>query len=105
MNVYGTLPDTPDTDGDFINDGDEVLAGSDPLDLLNWPNFADADLAPLGSPDGLINAADYLLAQRIVLGNVSATSLQLAHGDLYPEGSPDGVINTSDLILILKLVQ
>ena len=105
LNVYGTLPDTPDTDGDFINDGDEVLAGSDPLDLLNWPNFADADLAPLGSPDGLINAADYLLAQRIVLGNVSATSLQLAHGDLYPEGSPDGVINTSDLILILKLVQ
>lgn len=105
LSVYGTLPDTPDTDGDFIGDGDEVLAGSDPLDLLNWPNFADGDLAPLGSPDGLINAADYLLAQRIVLGDVSATSLELAHGDLYPVGSPDGVIDTSDLILILKLVQ
>jgi len=105
INVYGTLPDNPDTDGDFINDGDEINNGSDPLDILSWPNFADGDVAPLGAPDGLVNAADYLIAQRIVLGEISATSLELAHGDLYPVGSPDGVINTSDLILFLKLVQ
>jgi hypothetical protein len=53
----------------------------------------------------VINAADYLIAQRIVLGELSATSLELAHGDLYPPTSPDGIINTSDLILLLKLVQ
>jgi hypothetical protein len=105
LNLYSTLPDTPDSDGDFINDGDEVLAGSDPLDILSWPNYADGDLAPLGVPDGLINAADYLVAQRISLGEIPVTSLELAHGDLYPEGSPDGVINVSDLILLLKLVQ
>jgi hypothetical protein len=105
INIYGTLPDDPDTDGDFINDGDEIINASDPLDPLSWPNFADGDIAPLGSPDGLINAADYLVMQRIVLGEASATSLELAHGDLYPAGAADGIINTSDLILLLKLVQ
>ena len=105
LNLYATLPDTPDSDGDFINDGDEVLAGSDPLDPSSWPNYADGDLAPLGAPDGLINAADYLVAQRISLGEIPITSLELAHGDLYPEGSPDGMINVSDLILLLKIIQ
>ncbi len=105
INIYGTLPGNPDSDGDFINDGDEINNASDPLDALSWPNFADGDIAPLGSPDGQVNAADYLVAQRIVLGEVPATSLELSHGDLYPAGSPDGLINTSDLILLLKLVQ
>lgn len=105
VNVYSTLPNSPDSDGDFINDGDEINNGGDPLDPLSWPNFADGDIAPLGSPDGVINAADYLVAQRIVLGEIAATSLELAHADLYPAGSPDGVINVSDLILLLKLVQ
>jgi len=104
INTYGTLPNNPDTDGDFINDGDEINNNSDPSDPLSWPNFADGDIAPLGSPDGLVNAADYLVMQRIVLGEISATSLELAHGDLYPV-SPDGKINTSDLILLLKLIQ
>jgi hypothetical protein len=105
VHVYGTFPNSPDSDGDLINDGDEVSYGSDPLDSSSWPNFADGDIAPLGSPDGVINAADYLVAQRIALGEIAATSLELAHGDLYPAGSPDGVINVSDLILLLKLVQ
>jgi hypothetical protein len=105
INVYGTLPDDPDSDGDFINDGDEIGNSSDPLDPTSWPNFADGDLAPLGSPDGVVNAADYLLAQRIVLGELEATSLEKAHADLYPADTPDGLINTSDLILLLKLVQ
>ena len=105
INVYGTLVNNPDSDGDLINDGDEIFNASDPLDPLSWPNFADGDIAPLGSPDGVINAADYLIAQRIAIGELTPAALQLAHGDLYPAGSPDGVINTSDLILLLKLVQ
>lgn len=105
ITTYGTSPGNPDTDGDFINDGDEINNGGDPLDPLSWPNFADGDIAPLGSPDGVINAADYLVAQRIVLGEIAATSLEFAHADLYPAGSPDGIINVSDLILLLKLVQ
>ena len=105
INIHLTDPNLADTDGDFIDDGVELSNGTDPLDILDWPNFADGDIAPLGSPDGQVNAADYLLAQRIALGELTATSLELAHGDLYPAGSPDGVINTSDLILLLQLVQ
>jgi ABC-type transport system substrate-binding protein len=30
-NIYGTDPENPDTDGDGINDGDEVSSGSNPL--------------------------------------------------------------------------
>lgn len=105
VHVHGTNPTLPDTDSDFIDDGDEIMNASDPLDPLSWPNFADGDIAPLGAPDGLVNAADFLLAQRIVLGEISVTSLELAHGDLYPAGSPDGVIDVSDLILLLQIMQ
>ncbi len=105
INLYSTLPNNPDTDGDFIDDGVEVNEGSDPVDLTSWPNFADGDVSPLGAPDGSVNASDYLVMQRIVLGDISVTSLELAHGDLYPAGAPDGVIDMSDLILLLKLVQ
>lgn len=65
---------------------------------------ADGDLAPLGNPDGIINAADYLIAMRIALGDIDATSLELAHGDIYPSGSPDGVIDLSDVVLILNKI-
>jgi len=108
INVYFTDPNLADTDGDLIDDGVEInnaVDPSNPLDPLDWPNFADSDLAPLGSPDGVINAADYLIAQRIALGTLVATPLELAHGDVYPAGAPDGVIDASDLVLILQLVQ
>ena len=108
INTYLTDPNLADTDGDFIDDGVEINNGidpSDPLDILDWPNFADGDIAPLGYPDGEVNAADYLLAQRIAIGDLTATSLELAHGDIYPVGSPDGKINVSDLILLLQLLQ
>ncbi|MEE9494241.1 MAG: Calx-beta domain-containing protein [Gammaproteobacteria bacterium] len=65
---------------------------------------ADGDLAPLGAPDGIINAADLLIATRISLGTLTPTAQQLVHGDLYPPNAPDGVINVQDLILIQKLV-
>ena len=66
----------------------------------NYPVYADGDLAPLGFPDGLINTADYLIASRIVLGQVTPTDLEYAHGDLYPAGAPDGVINLQDMLLL-----
>lgn len=89
-------PLSPDTDADGLVDGNDPI----PLDF----NFADGDLAPLGASDGQINAGDYLLALRITLGLLTATSLELAHGDLYPPGAPDGVINLQDLILLQKLL-
>ena len=52
-----------------------------------------------------MNAADLLIAQRIVLGLINPpTPLDLAHGDVYPPGAPDGVIDMSDLLLIQKMV-
>jgi hypothetical protein len=44
------------------------------------------------------------MAQRIVLGSITATQLELDHGDVYPLGAPDGVIDVSDLLLIQKMV-
>jgi len=66
--------------------------------------YADGDLAPLGSPDGLINSADYLIANRIVIDSLTPTQLEFSHGDVYPPGAPDEVINIQDLLLIQKLV-
>ncbi len=70
----------------------------------SFPVYADGDLAPLGAPDGLINTADYLIASRITLGQVSPTGLELSHGDIYPTGVPDGVINIQDLLLLQQRV-
>jgi len=55
INIYGTDPFNPDTDGDSWWDGDEVDAGSDPLDPNSfpyrggWPINLDKDA--LGDPD------------------------------------------------------
>jgi len=62
--------------------------------------YADGDLAPLGAPDGLINIADLLVADQILLGIVASTELELSHGDLYPVDAPDGVLNVQDLLLL-----
>ena len=67
------------------------------------PIYADGDLAPLGAPDGLVNSADYLIANRIVLESLTPTQLELSHGDVYPVGAPDGVLNIQDMLLIQRL--
>lgn len=101
--AFGTDPLLMDSDGDQLGDGLEVANNADPLDPNNWPNLADGDIAPLGSPDGSVNAGDILIGVRISLGLVTPTALELAHGDLYPVGAPDGIINLQDLILLQKI--
>lgn len=83
-------------------DNDQILDNLDPIPLTF--NFNDGDLAPLGAPDGLINAADFAVATRIILGNIVSGELELSHADVYPQGAPDGILNTSDLILIKQLI-
>lgn len=49
--------------------------------------------------DGVVNHVDMLLAQRITLGMIAATSEQVSRGDIYP----DGKIDASDYLLIQKM--
>ena len=76
---------------------------TDPLPLLF--NFDDGDVAPPGSPDGNINAGDYVVMMRLVLGLLAPGDSELAHGDLYPPGAPDGEIGLPDLLQLLQLLQ
>jgi len=81
-------------------DNDGFLDAVDPLALIF--NYMDGDLAPLGNPDGVINLADYVVARRILNGDVLPTEIELSHGDLYPQALPDGEITTSDVLMIYQ---
>lgn len=116
--TLGTNPRALDSDGDGLDDGYEVnVLGTDPtrddtdndglLDAVDpYPLVpADGDVAPLGAPDSVVNAADYAVMQRIVLGQVPVTTEILGHGDLYPPGAPDGVIDLADLVVLRSRLQ
>ncbi len=121
----GTNPLLSDTDGDNLSDFDEVNYDGDPSsynpiadlnplstdtdgdglqDDIDLSPLGDGDVAPVGAPDGVVNAGDYVVMMGIVLGLRTATSLELAHGDLYPTGTPDGQIDLSDLMLLFQLL-
>ena len=95
----------------YHSNGEEVRTSSDyyVLDIdfasIHYSSYlvralADGDLAPLGSPDGNINAGDILIAVRIGLGTLTPGALEITHGDM----NADGVINLSDIIIITKSV-
>ena len=96
-NDTGTDPLLADTDGDGFDDGLEISLGTDPVSPFSFPQ-ADGDLAPYGNPDGVINAADVLIALRIILGQIEATPFDVAHGDM----NGNGVIDLSDVIVITR---
>ena len=125
----GTDPLLVDTDGDGLGDFDEVNVDGNPLDYQPgvdtnpaaadsdadglhdgvdpdpWTVYVgDGDLAPRNVPDGVIDAADLLVAQRIMTGLTAATAHDRSHGDIYPPGAPDGVIDLSDVLLIQQLL-
>jgi len=91
-----------DTDGDGYNDGEEVAADSDPLDMNSIPASPDGDL----NNDGVVNVVDVLIAQQILNGQLIPTVEQLAHGDVAPLISgiptPDAQFNLGDLIVITR---
>ncbi len=100
VNSTGSSPLLYDTDGDGFDDGTEVASGKDPNDPASYPIIADADL----NADGIVNAADVLVAQQIILGQRTPTAIELSHGDVAPliNGIPasDSQFNTGDLLLI-----
>jgi hypothetical protein len=95
-----TNPLDPDTDGDLVKDGTEVLAGYDPLDGGDYPVWGDID------NNGVVNAADVLLATRAVLGLMTLDSPQLARSNVaplvggIPDSRPDDEFTVADLLLI-----
>lgn len=104
INLYATNPILRDSDGDGFGDGVELGVGTNANDPAGpWPP-ADGDLAPVDVYDGLVNVADYLVAQRMALGLIPQTELDIAHGDLQPIGTSADVIDTADVLLILQQV-
>ncbi len=101
VNTYATDPTQSDSDGDLLPDGLEVANGSDPKDPASWPNLADGDVAPYGTPDGQLNAGDLTVAIRLALGLESTRALELAHCDL---GTPDGIIDARDITLLIRML-
>ena len=87
-----------DTDFDGLDDLTEVTYGSanEAINENLYPNIADGDV----KPDGNLNAGDLVVAQRITLGLIPATNVELAYGDM----NQDGVITVPDLLLIMKAV-
>ncbi len=88
-------PNNDDTDGDGVTDGADVQ----PLTF----NVA-GDVAPRGTPDGIVNTADLLVQTQFALGISTPSAIELQNGDMYPASSSDGTINTSDLLLMMQLV-
>jgi hypothetical protein len=78
--------------------GQALFIFGDDFTFTGTPILADGDLAPWNNPDGLINAADVLIATQLVLGLRSPGTLQYAHGDM----NTDSVIDVADLILITQ---
>lgn len=66
--------------------------------------IADGDVAPIGAPDGNVNAGDLLVMISIVLGITSPDTNTLAYGDIHPAGAPDGAIDMSAHILMYNLI-
>jgi hypothetical protein len=95
-----TNPLNPHTDGDNVIDGTEALGGSDPLDDMSVLVWGDID------NNGVVNAADVLLATRTALGMMTLNSAQLARGNVaplvggVPDSRPDDNFNVADLLLI-----
>ena len=62
IRLYNTKPDDPDSDNDSFGDGEEIDAGTDPLDPLDPGREEDID------NDGNVNSVDVQFVINIVLG-------------------------------------
>ncbi len=91
VNIYITNPLIPDTDGDGLTDGEEVnIYGTNPL-------VSDkGDLAPLGSPDSVVNVADLLVLYRFIEKLDTPTDKDMVLGDF----NSDGLLDVRDALLL-----
>lgn len=66
-----------------------------------WPM---GDLAPINDADKKLNAADAVILQRFIIGDLVPTQTQKLIGDVAPLGSPDGQINAGDLVVLIRAI-
>ena len=66
--------------------------------------FQLGDLAPRGAPDGQLNAADSLILQKMLLGDIVPTDDEIKIGDVAPIGTGDGALNVGDLVVQQRAV-
>jgi hypothetical protein len=91
--LLGTYPDNPDSDGDYLGDGDEVnVYGSDP------GHDDTGDLAPRGTPDGALNTGDLVVLLQLVPGQETP----VAPEDVLADMNHDGLLNAADVLLLLE---
>ena len=103
VNIHGTSPALADTDNDGFNDDVEISAGSDPNNISSIPGSATGDI----NYDGVVDTVDVILARRIALGEYTPDTNELLRGDIAPViagvPTPDGVINAGDLVVIQRM--
>jgi len=93
-----------DTDSDGFSDGEEVTAGTDPLDDASFPVVADGDI----NDDGMVDVRDLLLAMRILSGLYTPTQQEQERWDVAPlvndAPEPDQQNNVGDYSVLLRKV-
>lgn len=94
VNIYLTVPTSPDTDADGLNDGDEITYGLDPL------VSSKGHLAPRGALDNIVNVGDLVVLQRIIFNLVTPTELEIILADI----NSDGELNVADILLMHQLL-
>jgi parallel beta-helix repeat protein len=62
------------------------------------------DLAPYGTPDGVLNVADVLVLTRMVTGQLTPTPEEQLVGDVAPLNNPDGQLNAGDIAVLQRAV-
>jgi len=72
--------------------------------LLNAAQYVGGDLAPRGATDGLLNAGDLVVLNRLVNGLETPTSTELLIADVAPVGNPDGILNVADILVLQRAV-
>jgi len=66
--------------------------------------YVAGDLAPRGAPDSVLNVADFLVMQRIIMGAEAPSPTELIVGDIGPLGSPDDILNVADLLILQRAI-